>query len=71
MPSIFKALATITAWTLFILAWTQLLPSNIFYLLSGGFGVEPPPMGFYIGNALGVASIILAVVAMKLRKELE
>ena len=68
MPPIFKALATISAWTLFIAGWLsfvgwlligiRLLDTEASYL---------PPAHF----ALAVVSLALSVVVMKLRQMLE
>jgi len=69
MPPIFKALATISAWFLFIAGWLHLAPSTIFPLLQ--IGREAPAMGVYAGTAVGAACFILAVVAMRLRQKME
>ena len=73
MPSIFKALATITAWTLFILGWVILLVGVIIMPAIGGAFVPgtPPPIIFWIALASAVATLILSVCAMKLRHMLE
>ena len=66
MPQIFKALATITAWVLFVFGFLALL---------GGFGriIGGSPdldlMHAYFGY--GVGSLFLSVVVMKLRQMLE
>ncbi|MFC1912939.1 hypothetical protein ACFLX7_01945 [Chloroflexota bacterium] len=66
MPSIFKALASINAWVLFVFGCLSLL---------GGFGriiggvTELPLISAYFG--FGVGSLFLSVVVMKLRKMLE
>ena len=66
MVSIFKALASITAWILFVFGAISLL---------GGFGriiggsPELDVMTAYFG--FGVGSLFLSVVTMKLRKNLE
>jgi len=69
MPPVFKALATITTWVLFVLGWIFVLPSIIF--AAPTFGVAPPHWGFYAGTAVGAVCFISAVVAMKLRQMLE
>ena len=72
MPPIFKALASITAWALFILGWLFLLGTNIGATVGGEFfGAEPPPLCFFLGNGVGIASLILSVCAIKLRQMLE
>ena len=66
MPPIFKALASISAWILFVFGLLSLL---------GGFGriiggiPELPLISAYFGY--GVGSLVLSVVVMKLRKMLE
>ena len=66
MPSIFKALASITAWVLFVFGSVSLL---------GGFGRiigGSPELDFitvYFG--FGVSSLFLSVVTMKLRQKME
>ncbi len=68
MP-IFKALASISVWILFIVGCGWSLTTFIFWA-SGGFG-----MGEWQAQAttqaIGITAIILSVVAMKLRKNLE
>jgi hypothetical protein len=72
MPSIFKALASITVWVLFIFGFLALLAAFI-RIIGVGTGVsEPPELGLmtaYFGY--GVSSLFLSVVTMKLRKMLE
>jgi len=70
MPQIFKALASISAWVLFIFGWVDLLGSMWGYLSSGPIG-ETPAQNFVGLWALSAACFILAVVAMKLRQMLE
>lgn len=66
MPSIFKALTTITAWILFVFGALSLL---------GGFGRifggSPPVdlMTAYFG--FGVAGLFLSVVTMQIRQKME
>jgi len=66
MPSIFKALATITVWILFVDGCIGVL------FVCGGIanrvGGTPLIIGAWIASIL---SLILAVVAMKLRQMLE
>ena len=70
MPSIFKALASITAWVLFIFGWVNLLGSMWGYINSGPLG-QTSAQDFVGLWALSAAYFILAVVAMRLRKGLE
>ena len=66
MPSIFRALASITSWVLFVFGSVSLL---------GGFGriiggsLELDLITAYFG--FGVGGLFLSVVTMKLRKNLE
>ena len=73
MPPIFKAFATVTAWTLFILGWIILVIGVIIMPGIGGvfFAGTPPPVIFWVALASAVMTLILAVCAMKLRQMLE
>lgn len=67
MPPIFKALATIAVWVMFVLGLFEVLMAMIM-----GFTVPAPPLiQVYLGSAIGVACLILSVCAMKLRQMLE
>ena len=69
MPNIFKALASISVWVLFIAGLGFLVSSFIPWAASGfGTGAWQQQDAFC---GIGTASIILSVVAMKLRKMLE
>ena len=70
MPPVFKALASITAWALFISGWVTLLGSMWGYLSSGPIG-RTPAFDFVGLWALAAACFILGVVTMKLRQMLE
>ena len=70
MPPIFKALATISAWFLFIFGWWTFLGSTWGYFMSGPIG-STPAFDFVSLWALAAACFILGVVAMKLRQMLE
>ena len=73
MPSIFKALATISAWVLFVFGLLGLVGTFVMAVVGGKVfmpGVEPP-LQFFMGEGLGGVSLILAVCAMKLRQMLE
>ena len=65
MPPIFKALASITVWILFINGCLGLIGSAAARIAMG------EAFGPICAWAIGVASLILAVVAMKLRQMLE
>jgi hypothetical protein len=73
MPPIFKALATINAWTLFILGWIVLLIGVLIMPAIEGvfFAGSAPPVLFWIAFAAAVTALILSVCAMKLRQMLE
>jgi hypothetical protein len=68
MPPIFKALASIAAWVLFIFGLFRLLIGLIYAFSSGPIN---PPVATYYDFAVGVSSLVLSVVVMKLRKMLE
>ena len=68
MPPKFKGLATIVAWTLFVFGLLRLVIGLVYAFSSGP---EAPPTHAYYDFAVGVGSLILSVVAMKLRKALE
>jgi len=68
MPSVFKALATIAAWVLFVFGLLRLL---IGLVMSFSTGPMQPPTETYLDFAIGIGGIILSVVAMKLRQMLE
>ena len=75
MPSVFKALASITAWALFICGWLQ-LPGGAggyfySYYITGSIGVLPVSTRVLTVWGLGTGSLILSVCAMKLRQMLE
>lgn len=63
MPPVFKALASITVWILFIVGCLVILTALPLPYLDFG--------GNWQRLAVGIASLVLAVVTMKLRKTLE
>jgi hypothetical protein len=65
MPPIFKALASIAAWILFIVGCVGIILPGIIRLTTG------EKMGSLVAWGLGIASLTLSVVVMKLRKSLE
>jgi hypothetical protein len=65
MPHVFKPLATITAWILFINGCLGMIGSAV-ARLAGEAGLAPP-----IAWGVAVISLIAAVAAMKLRQMLE
>ncbi len=70
MPNIFKALASINVWILFLTGCSWMLTTFISWA-SGGFGIQEGWQAQVAGEAIGITAIILSVVAMKLRKNLE
>jgi hypothetical protein len=66
MPKIFKALATITAWLLFIAGWVFLISSFIQWAAYGFAPEGWEPQAAFCG--IGTASFVLSVVVMKLRQ---
>jgi len=70
MPPIFKALASITVWVLFIWGCVTILSTTVGYYVNIGAG-NPPTIGIFMGWGVAIAELILAVCAMKLRKMLE
>jgi hypothetical protein len=72
MPQIFKALATITAWALFILAWITGVSAFIMGIINGSlYGDEEPSMALPAFFAIALADAFLAVVVMRLRQKME
>ncbi len=68
MPSKFKSLATIAAWVLFVFGLLRLL---IGLVMAFSTGPTLAPTQVYLDFAVGVGSITLSVVVMRLRKMLE
>ena len=69
MPSIFKALASISVWILFIVGCSWIIETFISWAVAG-FGAENWQASV-AGEAIGITAIILSVVAINLRKNLE
>ena len=69
MPPIFKALATITVWVLFIWGCVTILSATVGYYIE--HVPDTPTIGILASWGVGVAELILAVCAMKLRQMLE
>ncbi len=71
MPQIFKALASIGVWTLWIFAWVTGLGTLAMGIVRGTvFGAEHPPLSAWIGIAVGLFTMFLAIVAIRLRKDI-
>ena len=72
MPDIFKALASITAWTMFVVFWVMGLSTFIMGLVTGAlYGAQPMPMQFPVSFAVSLAFGVGAVVVMIMRKKIE
>ena len=71
MPPIFKALATITAWFLFISAWINALSTFLSGIITGDLYGGEPPMQIPVFFAVALAQGVGAVVVMILRKKME
>ena len=73
MPEKFKALATISAWVLFVFGLFVIAITLFMAIASGAVSPEAgaPPMQAYVAYITGVVSITLSVVVMKLRQMLE
>jgi hypothetical protein len=65
MPPIFKALASAAVWILFVMGCIAIVVAPVTRV------VQDEMYGSLAAWAIGVACLILAVVAMKLRKTLE
>ncbi len=70
MPNIFKALASIAAWILFIGGCLGMLLTSISASINVGIG-SPADMAHIVGWGSSGVQITLAVVIMILRKKME
>lgn len=73
MPQIFKALATINAWAMFIVGWFALI-SGYIRLLGAYTGVDLTPVGVpsaEVSLAFGWVGLFLSAAIMKLRHMLQ
>ncbi len=72
MPDIFKALATIMVWILWICALVMGFGSLAMGIVRGAlFGAQTPPMAYPAMFAVAGFYAILAAVIMILRKKME
>jgi len=72
MPDIFKALATITAWILWIVALVMGFSAFAMGIIHGDlFGAEATPMSYAAIFAVAGFYALAAVVIMILRKKME
>ena len=70
MPSIFKALASIAAWVLFIGGCVSVLTTTANWVVLGSF-IGEPPLGAFLGWGLRAVNLALAAVVMKLSHLME
>lgn len=70
MPPIFKALITISVWVLFIKGWLGILAGTHYVTRAMIAGATPPMVGV-AECGVGIAALILSVVAAKLRQKVE
>jgi len=73
MPQIFKALASTAAWAGFVGGWIIIIISNVDSIIHGTMWNPGAEHGEAIFSwmVLGIVSLFLSVVLMKLRKSLE
>ena len=73
MPDIFKALATIMAWILWIVSLVMGFSAFVMGIITGALysTTQPTPMIFPVTWAVAGFYAILAVVVMILRKKME
>jgi len=72
MPSIFKALATIMVWILWICGLLLGFGTLAMGIIRGAlFGAETPPMAYPAMFAVAAFYALVAVVVMILRKKME
>ncbi len=69
MP-VFKGLASITAWILFIGGCIGMLGTTIGYWVGVGVA-EPPSLLYQFGWLFSAAQLTMAVVVMRLRQKME
>jgi len=68
MPSKLKSLATIAAWVLFVFGILRLL---IGLVMAFSTGPALPPTQIYFDFGVGIGSLTLSVVVIRLRRMLE
>ena len=70
MPQVFKTLASITVWVLFISGCITGFVTTLNWIVEVGLIGKPDP-AMFVGWGLGTAQLFLAAVAVKLRQMLE
>ena len=73
MPQIFKAMATVSVWGLYVGAWLSAALNFIIGGIIGGyaFSTEPVPMSYYAGYAIAIGFAFAGGFMMLVRKKLE
>ena len=73
MPKMFKALATIAVWTLWLSGWIAFLFPFIFGGIINGYltDVTKAPMGYWVAYLIAIASGLGSGAMMLVRKKLE
>ena len=72
MPQIFKALATIMVWILWISGMLMGFSVLITGITRGDiYGPQAPPMSIWAGFAVALGFGLVALIGMKIRKSLE
>jgi hypothetical protein len=71
MPPIFKALATIMAWILWIVSLMIGFGAFVMAMVNEHSSTAPPPVIYYIAWAVALGYAIGGVVVMLLRKKME
>jgi hypothetical protein len=72
MPPIFKALASIMVWTMWIVAWVMGFSILITGIARGEiYGPQAPPMSVWAGFAVTIGFALGSLIGMKIRKSLE
>ncbi len=66
----FKLLASIAAWILFVWGVITIVSATIGYYTTIGIG-QPPTMTIQISWGLGSVELVLAVVVMRLKQQLD
>ena len=73
MPKIFKALATITVWALWVCGWLAFLLTFIFGGIMKGYltDVTSAPMSYWLGYIIATSLAFATGSMMLVRKKLE
>jgi hypothetical protein len=73
MPQIFKGMATVAVWGLYVGAWLSAVLNFIFGGIVKGyaFGAATPPMSYYTAYAICIGFAIAGGFMMLVRQKLE